>query len=116
MGISHSYAYFGSFSSVFFPHVENGGFCSINILVFGAPKIWHFCAPEDAAIVEKVIAKKMGRKCHHDAKKAVPLHPQELIKAGVRLFQVRYIYLIDLRSRIFIITLGTTDISYSYQF
>jgi hypothetical protein len=91
IGITKSFSYFGTLGSAFFPHIENASLYSINILTYGAPKLWHICAPEDAHVVENVLAMKMGEKCHHKAEKAVPLKPEELIAAGVKICQVGYI-------------------------
>jgi JmjC domain, hydroxylase len=88
IGISTSYTYFGAATSIFCPHVENGCLNSINLLVDGAPKVWLVCAPEDSSKVEALLARKLGKKCHHLALKRVLLSPQELNDAGVKFYKV----------------------------
>lgn len=88
-GITNSHYYFGGPGSCFFPHIEDADLFSVNLMLFGDPKIWNFCAPKDAPIVEKILATAMGRRCHHAAEKAVALDVDVLLKAGVNITQVR---------------------------
>lgn len=88
-GITNSQYYFGGPGSCFFPHIEDADLFSVNLMLYGAPKIWNLCAPKDAPLVEKILATAMGRRCHHAAEKAVALDVDVLLKAGVTITQVR---------------------------
>jgi JmjC domain, hydroxylase len=88
IGITTSFSYFGAATSLFCVHVENGCLNSINLLVDGAPKVWLVCAPEDSGKVEALLARKLGKACHHLALKRVLITPQELLNEGVKLHKV----------------------------
>lgn len=84
-GITHSFAYFGTALSCFFPHTEDVGLNSVNLLVHGKAKVWIIVPPRDAPKMEQLMARKSGQPCHHFVQKDLPMNPHELAEAGIEM-------------------------------